>query len=259
VSDDTRYALIRDLLAIIPAGRAMLFVPTVNVGHTVQEGLRSVGLDVPLYHSKLKANDRDMLLGRFTGRLYPPADVVICTNAFGMGLDVPNVRLVVHWQHPASVEDYMQEFGRAGRDGAPSVAVLFTGAKDIGLLRFMADRTVDNSKLDPEARALARQAKYRAIAEMQKRATARGVCFREAIVRYFGEERSRARKSLAVRIVEALFSHSSHIKEAKGCCDKCDQVRIGNVIEWAARIWKSARPPARSVSPRTAAPRDPRR
>src|SRR5262245_49888059 len=93
-TDERRYAVIRDLLAIMPSGRTMLFVPTVKIGHKVQEGLRSVGITVPLYHSKLKANDRDMLLGRFTGRLEPAADVVICTNAFGMGLDLPNVRLV---------------------------------------------------------------------------------------------------------------------------------------------------------------------
>lgn len=237
VSDKKRYALIRDLLANMPPGRAMLFVPTVSIGHHVQQGLRTMGLEVPLYHSKLRANDRDMLLGRFTGRLEPAADVVICTNAFGMGLDLPDVRLVVHWQHPASVEDYMQEFGRAGRDGAPSVAVLFTGAKDTGLLTYMADLTVDGSNLDPEARTIARQAKYRGIAEMQKRATAREICFRAAIVKYFGEVGSQRRKSLAVRIVEWLFSHSTQIKQIQGCCDKCDQVRVDNVIEWAARIW----------------------
>lgn len=250
VDDDKRYALIRDLLAIMPSGRAMLFVPTVKIGHKLQQGLRSMGLDVPLYHSKLKANDRELLLGRFTGRLEPATDVVICTNAFGMGLDVPNVRLVVHWQHPASVEDYMQEFGRAGRDGAPSVALLFTGAKDTGLLRFMADRTVDNSVLDPEARSIARQAKYEGIAEMQERAHAREVCFRAAIVQYFGEEQSQRRKSVAVRIIEWLFSRSSQIERAQGCCDKCDQVRVDTVIEWAARIWKAAAGVRRARPPR---------
>jgi RecQ family ATP-dependent DNA helicase len=240
VSDKKRYALIRDLLAHMPPGRAMLFVPTVKIGLQVHQGLRTVGLEVPLYHSKLKANERDILLGRFTGRLEPAASVVICTNAFGMGLDLPDVRLVVHWRHPASVEDYMQEFGRAGRDGAPSVAVLFTGAEDTRLLEFMADRTVDGSSLDPETRTIAIRAKYRGIDEMRKRATAREICFRDAIVEYFGEERSQRRKSLAMRIVEWLFSRSTQIKQVQGCCDKCDQVRVDNVIEWAARIWKSS-------------------
>src|SRR2546427_12845071 len=92
-----------------------------------------------------------------------------------MGLDLPNVRLVVHWQHPASVEDYLQEFGRAGRDGAPSVAVLFTSPKDAGLLTFMADLTVGESDLDPAGKTVALQATNDGISQMQKRATARGV------------------------------------------------------------------------------------
>src|SRR5438477_7289412 len=133
----------------MPGGRAMLFVPTVKTGRQVQDGLRLLGLELPFFHAKFgTVNDRDMLLGRFTGRISPPANVVICTNAFGMGLDVPNVRLVVHWQHPASVEDYLQEFGRAGRDGNHSIAVLFTGAKDEGLLSFMSDKTVESEDVD---------------------------------------------------------------------------------------------------------------
>ncbi len=210
VDDEKRYTVIRDLLRIMPAGRAMLFVPTVRTGEKVQLGLRALGLDVPFFHSKLgTANERDMLLGRFLGRLEPATNVVICTNAFGMGLDLPNVRLVIHWQHPASVEDYLQEFGRAGRDGAPSVAVLFTGAKDTGLLTFMARLTVEDSDLDPEGKATALRAKNDGIFAMQERATARATCFRASIVQYFGEQQSQRRKSLAVRIVEWLFSRSS--------------------------------------------------
>ena len=250
LDDDERFALIRDLIGIMPTGRAMLFVPTVKIGEHLQKGLRALGLDVPFFHSKLgKVNDREMLLGRFVGRLEPAANVVICTNAFGMGLDLPNVRLVVHWQHPASVEDYLQEFGRAGRDGAPSVAVLFTSAEDARLLRFMANWTVETSDLDPAGKATALQAKYDGINQMRERATARDICFRSMIVEYFGEEQSQRRKALAVRIVEWIFSRSSQIVRAHGCCDKCDQVRVDNITGWAARIWGSAKPGVKLVSP----------
>jgi ATP-dependent DNA helicase RecQ len=239
LGDEERYSLIANLLGIMPAGRAMLFVPTVKSGHKLQAGLRALGVDVPFFHSKLgTANERDMLLGRFTGRLDPAANVVICTNAFGMGLDLPNVRLVVHWQHPASVEDYLQEFGRAGRDGSPSIALLFTGAKDAGLLEYMAELTVRNADLDPAEMSLALQAKSEGISQMQERANARHVCFREAIVQYFGEEQSQRRKSLAVRIVEWLFSRSNPTVRTYGCCDKCDQVRGENMLGWAARVWE---------------------
>jgi len=247
VDDETRLALILQLLQSMPAGRAMLFVPTVKVGSQLRDGLRSLGLDVPFFHSKCgTTNERDTLLGRFMGRLEPAVNTVICTNAFGMGLDLPNVRLVVHWQHPASVEDYLQEFGRAGRDGAPAVAVLLTDAKDARLLEYMADLTVENADLDAAATAMARRAKYENIQQMKRRANARDLCFRSEIIRYFGKGQTQRRKSLAVRIVEWLFSGASRLARASGCCDKCDHVCVDNLLDWAARIWGSG---ARRQSP----------
>jgi superfamily II DNA helicase RecQ len=168
---------------------------------------------------------------------------VICTNAFGMGLDVPDVRLVVHWQHPTSMEDYLQEFGRAGRDGNPSVAVLFTSPKDEGLLRFMAEKSASTTK-DPAAKDQALRAKYEAIQEMHQRAVAQYGCFRSAIVRYFGEETPRAGRTLSVRIVDWLFSTSTNVRPTRRCCDVCDGVQPGSVVAWAAQVFEA--PPVRT-------------
>jgi ATP-dependent DNA helicase RecQ len=246
VDDARRYALIMQLLRMMPPGRAMLFVPTVKVGEKLQQGLRALGLGVPFFHSRIgTANDRDLLLGRFTGHLEPAVNVITCTSAFGMGLDLPDVRLVIHWQHPASVEDYLQEFGRAGRDAAPSVAVLFTGRKDAALLTFMADVTVEQSDLDPAGKAGAGQARYAGITEMSERATARETCFRASIHQYFGTEQSPRRPSLAIRIVEWLFTRSNQSVRAQGCCDMCDGVRSENVVEWAVGVWGVSEPKAR--------------
>ncbi len=238
LEDAERYWVVKNLLSLMPAGRAMLFVPTVRVGQQVQEGLRSVGLDLPFFHSKLgTANDREMLLGRFMGRIAPPANVVICTNAFGMGLDLPDVRLVFHWQHPASVEDYLQEFGRAGRDGKPAIAVLFVGEGDERLHKFMAQKTVAMAGLGPEEQAAALRAKYAAIGAMREVALSTGACFRTAIVRYFGESVSSVRPTLAIRIVDWLFSRSARIPMTRLCCDRCDRVRMEGAIPWAREVF----------------------
>jgi superfamily II DNA helicase RecQ len=133
----------------------MIFVPTRKIGEELQDYLRDGGLETPFFHSKLGTPwEREQLIKRFVGESLPLVDRIICTSAFGMGLDVPNVRLVIHYQHPSSVEDYLQEFGRAGRDGQPSVAVLLhadfgaTKDKDIGLLNFMAEKTSVGAQLD---------------------------------------------------------------------------------------------------------------
>ncbi len=242
VNDEDRYPLIAKLIGVTPSGRVMMFVPTVKTGKQLQDGLRLVGLDVPFFHSRLgTASERDVLLGRFTGRIAPPANIVICTNAFGMGLDLPDVRLVIHWQHPASLEDYLQEFGRAGRDGNPSIAVLFTGRDDEGLLRFMAEKTVESADLDDASKKAALAAKFGAIEEMKKAATLRDVCFRGAIVEYFDEVASPQRRSLPVRIMEWLFSRPVRVRRTRLCCDKCDGVRVDGVVDWAHRTFGPTR------------------
>lgn len=105
-----------------------------------------------------------------------------------MGLDVPNVRMVVHWQQPASVEDYLQEFGRAGRDGRRSIAIIFytNGARtnDIDLLNFMAERAVENSSLALLARSSALAHKRRQIVNLANLLGQRN-CFRQALISYF--------------------------------------------------------------------------
>lgn len=205
---------------------AMIFVPTARIGQELQADLRNNGLDVPFYHSKLGTEwDRLELLKRFQGESRPVVNQIICTNAFGMGLDVPDVRLVIHWQQPASVEDYLQEFGRAGRDGRQSVAVTFTEVgrvpgRDVGLLRFMAEKTANSSGLDELAARSMLQQRFSQISDLTTLLSSKD-CFREQLVEYFEGPKIRVRPSLGIRILNWTFSRNAPAKRFRYCCDAC--------------------------------------
>ena len=238
-SDQQRFQVINWIATNIGAGRTMIFVPTVKMGNLVQAGLRVHGQPVPFYHSRWgTVNDRANLLGQFTGMLLPAVPVIICTNAFGMGLDVPDVRLVVHWQHPASVEDYLQEFGRAGRDSKPALAVLFTNKNtDNQLLNYMAEKSVDNSDLVDEDRGNVLADKLSQIEIMHSLAINRRLCLRREILHYFQGAVPQSRHSLALRIVQWLFLARTRKPKFKACCDKCGAITPENYMPWVRKIF----------------------
>ncbi|KAB1978828.1 RecQ family ATP-dependent DNA helicase [Streptomyces triticiradicis] len=95
--------------------------------------LSALGFDSAAYHAGLSAADRSRTHDRFRdGEL----DVVVATSAFGMGIDKPNIRFVLHASVPGSLDTYYQEIGRAGRDGEPSTAILAYRPEDLGVQRF---------------------------------------------------------------------------------------------------------------------------
>ncbi|MBY5505332.1 RecQ family ATP-dependent DNA helicase [Rhizobium leguminosarum] len=213
-------------LPLFAARKAMIFVPTARIGQELQADLRKNGLDVPFYHSKLGNEwERQELLKRFQGESRPVVQHIICTNAFGMGLDVPDVRLVVHWQQPASVEDYLQEFGRAGRDGKQSIAVTFTeggrgAGRDVGLLRFMAEKTATGSGLEElAARSMLRQ-RFSQIEDLTALLGSKD-CFRKGLIEYFEGPKVPSRLSLGMKILNWAFSKEATPRRFRYCCDAC--------------------------------------
>lgn len=93
--------------------------------------LERAGIPVVRYHGKMRAPDRTAAQRRF---MQPSRRLImVATSAFGMGIDKPNIRYIVHYQAPGSLEQYVQEIGRAGRDGLPAHCILLFDAADLGI------------------------------------------------------------------------------------------------------------------------------
>jgi ATP-dependent DNA helicase RecQ len=101
----------------------------------IAAALEERGLRARAYHAGLKKSDREDTQRAF---MDDELDVVVATTAFGMGIDKPDTRFVVHAEPADSVDSYYQEIGRAGRDGAPALAVLVYRQEDLGIRRFFA-------------------------------------------------------------------------------------------------------------------------
>jgi ATP-dependent DNA helicase RecQ len=124
-----------------------------NTVDKVTDWLIEEGVSALPYHGGMSSFDREINQDRF---LNGEIDVMVCTVAFGMGVDKSDIRYVIHNDMPASIESYQQEIGRAGRDGLPAEAFMFVSNRDINLRKRMiktskagaASKRTDNNKLD---------------------------------------------------------------------------------------------------------------
>ncbi len=161
-------------------GLAIVYSPTRRMAEEEHARLADVGWRAACYHAGLSPEARQSAQARFSdGRL----DVVVATNAFGMGIDRPDVRAVVHLGPPGSIEAYYQEVGRAGRDGEPAHGLLLTSPSDLPLRRRLLESPVDGR--EPSAAVV--EHKWGMFLELVRWAEG-GSCRHDAILRYFGDE-----------------------------------------------------------------------
>ena len=163
-----------------PAGAAIIYAATRKGTDKLAEELRESGWKARPYHAGMGADARARLSAEFADREVP---VVVATNAFGMGIDRPDVRLVVHAQPPGSLEGYYQEVGRAGRDGEPARGLLFFSGADIALRRRLC-MLGDGGGPATAAEAARAWALFRELLRYVDAAT----CRHDFILRYFGDE-----------------------------------------------------------------------
>jgi ATP-dependent DNA helicase RecQ len=133
-------------------GPGIVYVATQRGAEDLAAELGRRGVRAAAYHGGLRARRREATQEAFMNG--GEVDVMVATIAFGMGVDKPNVRFVLHHDVSESVDAYYQELGRAGRDGEPAEAVLFYRPEDLGRRRFFASGKVDRATLDRIARAL---------------------------------------------------------------------------------------------------------
>lgn len=161
-------------------GTAIVYAPTRRTTEEEAARLATSGWRARPYHAGLDGHLREQVQTEFAaGRL----EVVVATNAFGMGIDRPDVRCVIHLAPPDSLEAYYQEAGRAGRDGDDAVCLLLLSAGDLPLRRRLIESGGDGMVTDPEVVTH----KWNLFLELMRWAEG-GACRHDAILRYFGDE-----------------------------------------------------------------------
>ena len=152
----------------------IIYAATRKTVDLLYELLTKSGVQAAKYHAGLPEAFRNKEQERF---LTDEAQVMVATNAFGMGIDKSNVRYVIHYQLPKNMESYYQEAGRAGRDGLPSECLVLYASQDVQTQRFLIDQALDRERIPQELEKLQGMVDYCHTEN----------CLQQFIVNYFGE------------------------------------------------------------------------
>ncbi len=198
---EERWKLFEQLVEQRPQGAPVLaYATTRRHAEEGAERLRALGLRARHYHAGLEAEERHGVQEAFLG---DHLDALVATNAFGMGIDKPDIRLLIHLGLPTSLESYYQEVGRAGRDGCGAEAVLLYQPRDVRTAEYL----LTEGNPDGE-HSLHVQHALRKLSRLVRYASG-GTCRHRTVLEYFGDP-------------DATSLHP-------GCarCDRCDEQVLG--------------------------------